>query len=47
LLFAVWAREYLGPNWSRSVTINQFILLGPYGLVRHPIYNGLIAGFLG
>jgi protein-S-isoprenylcysteine O-methyltransferase Ste14 len=23
LLFAVWAREHLGRNWSRSVTIKQ------------------------
>ncbi len=50
LLFAVWARGYLGSNWSRSVTIKQdheLIVSGPYALVRHPIYTGLIAGFLG
>lgn len=50
LLFAVWARAYLGTNWSRSVTIkqdHQLIVTGPYALVRHPIYTGLIAGFLG
>lgn len=50
LLFAVWARAYLGTNWSRSVTIKQdheLIVGGPYALVRHPIYTGIIAGFLG
>jgi len=50
LLFAVWAREHLGRNWSRSVTIKQdheLITTGPYSLVRHPIYTGILAGFLG
>jgi protein-S-isoprenylcysteine O-methyltransferase Ste14 len=50
LLFAVWAREHLGSNWSRSVTIKQgheLIKTGPYAVVRHPIYTGILAGFLG
>jgi protein-S-isoprenylcysteine O-methyltransferase Ste14 len=50
LLFAVWAREHLGRNWSRSVTIKQdheLITTGPYGMVRHPIYTGILGGFLG
>jgi protein-S-isoprenylcysteine O-methyltransferase Ste14 len=50
LLFAVWARKYLGSNWSRSVTIkkgHELITTGPYALVRHPIYTGILAGFLG
>jgi protein-S-isoprenylcysteine O-methyltransferase Ste14 len=50
LLFAVWARVHLGRNWSRSVTIKQdheLIVTGPYALVRHPIYTGILAGFLG
>ncbi|HEY2861832.1 MAG TPA: isoprenylcysteine carboxylmethyltransferase family protein [Terracidiphilus sp.] len=50
LLFAIWARHYLGTNWSRSVTIKQdheLITGGPYGVVRHPIYTGILAGFLG
>jgi protein-S-isoprenylcysteine O-methyltransferase Ste14 len=48
--FAVWARVYLGRNWSRSVTIKQeheLITSGPYRLVRHPIYTGILAGFVG
>ena len=50
LLFAVGAREHLGSNWSRSVTIKQdheLITTGPYALVRHPIYTGILTGFLG
>lgn len=50
LLFAIWARQHLGSNWSRSVTIKQgheLITTGPYALVRHPIYTGVLIGFLG
>jgi len=50
LAFAVWARHHLGANWSRSVTIkqdHQLIVSGPYALVRHPIYTGILTGFLG
>jgi protein-S-isoprenylcysteine O-methyltransferase Ste14 len=50
LLFAVWARLHLGRNWSRSVTIKQgheLITTGPYALARHPIYTGILTGFLG
>jgi len=50
LLFSVWARKRLGKNWSQAVTIkddHQLITDGPYALVRHPIYTGLILGFIG
>ena len=50
LLFAVWARVHLGRNWSRSVTIKQdheLITTGPYAVVRHPIYTGILTGLLG
>jgi protein-S-isoprenylcysteine O-methyltransferase Ste14 len=50
LLFAVWARRLLGENWSSSVTIKQgheLITTGPYAFVRHPIYTGILTGFLG
>ena len=50
LLFAVWARRHLGRNWSNAVTIKQgheLIITGPYSLVRHPIYTGILSGFLG
>jgi protein-S-isoprenylcysteine O-methyltransferase Ste14 len=50
LLFAVWARHHLASNWSSAVTIKQgheLITTGPYARVRHPIYTGILAGFLG
>jgi protein-S-isoprenylcysteine O-methyltransferase Ste14 len=50
LLFAVWARRHLASNWSSSVTIKQgheLITSGPYSLVRHPIYTGILTGFVG
>ncbi len=50
LLFTVWARVHLGRNWSGAVTIkrgHEFIASGPYALVRHPIYTGLLLAFIG
>jgi protein-S-isoprenylcysteine O-methyltransferase Ste14 len=48
--FAVWARVHLGRNWSGIVTVkegHELIRTGPYALVRHPIYTGLITAVLG
>jgi protein-S-isoprenylcysteine O-methyltransferase Ste14 len=48
--FAVWARLHLGRNWSATVTVKQdheLIRTGPYGVVRHPIYTGLLFALLG
>lgn len=50
LLFSVWARRHLGKNWSQAVTVkegHELITSGPYALVRHPIYTGLLLGFIG
>jgi protein-S-isoprenylcysteine O-methyltransferase Ste14 len=50
LAFAVWARRTIGRNWSAIVTLKQdheLVTRGPYALVRHPIYTGLLFGFLG
>lgn len=50
LLFAVWARVHLGAYWSSTVTLKEdhvLIRSGPYGLSRHPIYTGIILGFIG
>ena len=50
LAFAVWARRHIGRNWSAIVTLKQdheLVTSGPYALVRHPIYTGLLSGFLG
>jgi protein-S-isoprenylcysteine O-methyltransferase Ste14 len=48
--FAIWARAYLGGNWSSAVTVkvgHQLVQTGPYRWVRHPIYTGIILGLLG
>jgi len=40
-----WARLHLGRLWSSSVTRkadHRIVDTGPYRLVRHPIYTGLI-----
>jgi protein-S-isoprenylcysteine O-methyltransferase Ste14 len=50
ITFAIWARLYIGRNWSSSITIkqdHQLIQTGPYSLVRHPIYSGIILASLG
>jgi len=50
LSFAVWARRYIGSNWSGDVTVKQDHTLvrdGPYRLVRHPIYTGILVAGLG
>lgn len=48
--FAVWARMILGSNWGMPMTLREkpdLITAGPYGLVRHPIYTGIIFAMLG
>jgi protein-S-isoprenylcysteine O-methyltransferase Ste14 len=45
ILFAWWARIHLGRLWSGAITRKEghrVVDSGPYGLVRHPIYTGLI-----
>jgi protein-S-isoprenylcysteine O-methyltransferase Ste14 len=47
--FAWWGRLHLGGFWSSGVTRKEdhkLIDSGPYALVRHPIYTGLLAGSL-
>ncbi len=44
--FTVWARVTLGRNWSAEVVFKQdheLIETGPYAIVRHPIYTGMLA----
>ncbi len=43
--FAWWARLHLGRLWSAFVTRktdHRIVDTGPYGIVRHPIYTGII-----
>jgi protein-S-isoprenylcysteine O-methyltransferase Ste14 len=50
LLLALWARFFLGRNWSGEITVkkdHQLIRTGPYAIVRHPIYSGFLLALLG
>ncbi|HEY4212912.1 MAG TPA: isoprenylcysteine carboxylmethyltransferase family protein [Steroidobacteraceae bacterium] len=50
LSFAIWARAKLGGNWSGQITVkesHELTTSGPYSLVRHPIYTGLLLALLG
>jgi protein-S-isoprenylcysteine O-methyltransferase Ste14 len=48
--FSVWSRLMLGANWSNRVTVKEnhtLVRSGPYRIVRHPIYSGILFGMLG
>jgi len=50
LFLAIWARRALGRNWSGEISIkveHQLVRSGPYKLLRHPIYTGLLAMYAG
>ncbi len=43
--FAVWGRVHIGRNWGSPMTQKdepELVTSGPYRLVRHPIYSGLL-----
>jgi protein-S-isoprenylcysteine O-methyltransferase Ste14 len=47
---AVWARVFLGRNWGMPMsekTEPELVTSGPYRLIRHPIYSGLLLALLG
>jgi protein-S-isoprenylcysteine O-methyltransferase Ste14 len=48
LAFCWWARLHIGSLWSAGVSRKEghrVVDSGPYGIVRHPIYSGVILGF--
>jgi protein-S-isoprenylcysteine O-methyltransferase Ste14 len=48
--FAIVAREFLGRMWSGRVTLKEDHVLvqrGPYRVVRHPIYTGILTALVG
>jgi protein-S-isoprenylcysteine O-methyltransferase Ste14 len=50
LLFAVWARVHIGSNWGTPMTRKdepELVTSGPYRLVRHPIYSGILVAGIG
>jgi protein-S-isoprenylcysteine O-methyltransferase Ste14 len=50
LSFAIWARVSIGGNWGTPMTQKdepELVTSGPYRLVRHPIYSGILLAGVG
>lgn len=48
--FAIWARRHIGRNWGVPMTRKnepELVTGGPYRLVRHPIYSGILVAGVG
>jgi len=48
--FAMWARRTINTNWSAMVALkedHELVREGPYAIVRHPIYTGLLLSATG
>ena len=47
---AIWARAFLGRNWSPRPAVkehHELVTTGPYAYVRHPIYTGILLAAFG
>jgi protein-S-isoprenylcysteine O-methyltransferase Ste14 len=50
LSFAIWARVHIGRNWGSPMSQKyepELVTSGPYHLVRHPIYSGILVAGIG
>jgi len=50
LALAIWARLYIGRNWGMPMTEKadpELVTTGPYRVIRHPIYSGIILAMVG
>jgi protein-S-isoprenylcysteine O-methyltransferase Ste14 len=50
LAFSIWARLHIGHNWGNPMsqkTDAELVTTGPYRLVRHPIYSGILVACIG
>jgi protein-S-isoprenylcysteine O-methyltransferase Ste14 len=50
LAFAIWARIHIGRNWGTPMSQKhdpELVASGPYRLVRHPIYSGILIATIG
>jgi protein-S-isoprenylcysteine O-methyltransferase Ste14 len=48
--FAIWARLHIGRNWGIPMSQKddpELVTSGPYRLVRHPIYSGILLAGIG
>jgi protein-S-isoprenylcysteine O-methyltransferase Ste14 len=49
-LFYLWTKRYLGRFWSSAIAImkdHQLVRSGPYRLIRHPLYTGMLGMVIG
>jgi protein-S-isoprenylcysteine O-methyltransferase Ste14 len=47
---AIWARAHIGRNWGPPMSRKdepELVTGGPYRLIRHPIYSGILAAGIG
>lgn len=50
IALAIWARVILGRNWGMPTTQRlqpELITAGPYAMIRHPIYSGILLAVIG
>lgn len=50
IALAIYARWHLGRNWSYRPAIkegHELVTSGPYRVIRHPIYAGILTALLG
>ena len=50
LALVVWARTCIGRNWAMPMSEKagaQLVTTGPYHLIRHPIYSGVLLAMAG
>jgi protein-S-isoprenylcysteine O-methyltransferase Ste14 len=50
IAFAIAARVYIGRNWGMPMSRKEnpeLVTGGPYAVVRHPIYTGILLALLG
>jgi len=48
--FSIWARVHIGRNWGTPMSRKEdpeLVTSGPYHLVRHPIYSGILVAGIG
>jgi protein-S-isoprenylcysteine O-methyltransferase Ste14 len=47
---ALWARWHIGRNWGTPMSRKddpELVTIGPYRIVRHPIYSGILLAGIG